>query len=95
MGLLSEKDKKEMAARAEARREINRDQWRESIQVQQLLKVLEDHALGKGRTKMTPAKLKAIEILLGKALPDLATVKMDVEAKNVTMNLTTTFTKKA
>lgn len=94
MSILTAKDKAEMAERAKVRKEINAEIARESIQIQALVKVLQDHALGKGRTKMTAAKLKSIEMLLDKSLPDLASVKHEVEARSVVFNLTTFFTPK-
>ena len=94
MALLTEKDKAEMAERAKERKRLNAEAVREQIQSGALVKVLQDHALGKGRAKMTPAKLKAIEILLDKSLPDLSSAKIDVEAKSVIFNMTTQFTPK-
>lgn len=91
--LLTEKDKAEMAERAKVRKEIYAEQARESIQTVNLVKVLQDHALGKGRAKMTPAKLKSIEILLDRSLPSLSSVKHEVEAKTAVFNMTPLFTK--
>lgn len=93
MALLTAKDKAEMAERAKERRKLNAEAVRDQIQATQLIKVLQDHALGKGRAKMTAAKLKAIEILLDKSVPDLSSVKHEVEAKHVQFNLTTAYTK--
>lgn len=92
MAILTAKDKAEMAERAEVRKKLNAEAVREQIQATQLVKVLQDHALGKGRAKMTAAKLKAIEILLDKSLPNLSAAKIDVEAKQVTFNMSTSFT---
>lgn len=94
MALMTAKDKAEMAERAKVRKEINAEIARESIQVQALLKVLQDHALGKGRAKMTPAKLKAIEILLDKSLADLSSIRHEIEAKSINFNLNTVYTPK-
>jgi hypothetical protein len=93
MAILTEKDKKEMAERADVRRKLYQDQARETIQAQQIVKVLQDHVLGKGRAKITAAKLKAAEILLDKSLPSLSSIKADVEAKHAVFNMTTVFTK--
>lgn len=93
MALLSKKDKAEMEERAAENRRLRAESVREQIQTGKLVKLLEDHALGKGRAKMTPAKLKAIEMLLDKSLPDLSSVKVDLEAKNVSISIGTAFVK--
>jgi hypothetical protein len=56
-----------MAARL---RKTHQEDVRTKIQVSQLLNVLQNHALGKLKD-LTPTRLKAIEILLKKTLPDL------------------------
>lgn len=94
MALLTAKDKAEMAERAQERRKINGDLVREKIQVDKLVGVLQDHAMGKGRMKMPPSRLKAIEMLLERSMPTLASVKHEVEAKTVVFNMTTAFTPK-
>ena len=48
------------------------DAWREKIRVSMLLNRLMNHALGK--VKMSSTQIRAAEIALRKALPDLATV---------------------
>jgi len=59
-----------MAARL---RKTHQEDVRTKIQVSQLLNVLQDHALGV--TDEIPAtRLKAIEILLRKTLPDLSQI---------------------
>jgi hypothetical protein len=63
-----------MAARL---RKTHQEDVRAKIQASQLINVLQDHALGK--TQDLPAsRLKAIEILLKKTLPDLSQVESDV-----------------
>ncbi|MBT2300382.1 hypothetical protein J7E70_07880 [Variovorax paradoxus] len=47
---------------------------RSKIQASQLIKVLQDHAL-KGEKDFDPTRMKAIEILLKKSLPDLSSVE--------------------
>ena len=59
-----------MAARI---RKHHQDEVRHRIQVTQLVKVLTDQALGK--LELTQPRLKAIEILLRKSLPDLSAVE--------------------
>lgn len=46
---------------------------REKIQVGLLLKLLMDHA--KGVAKLSPTRIRSIEILLKKAMPDLSAVE--------------------
>lgn len=61
-----------MAARM---RKTHQDDVRAKIQASQLVNVLQDHALGK--TQELPAsRLKAIEILLKKTLPDLTSTEL-------------------
>ncbi len=91
MALLKPKDKAEMAERAAERRKINGDLVREQIQVSSLVNVLQQHAMGKGRMKMPPSRLKAIEMLLERSMPTLASVKHEVEAKSVVFNMTTSY----
>jgi hypothetical protein len=90
--LLTDKDRKEMAERAKVRKEIYAEQVRESIQAGKIVQLLQDHVLGKGRAKMTAAKLKAAEMLLERSVPTLASIKHEVEAKTAVFNMTTTFT---
>lgn len=55
------------------------------IQTSQLINRLQNHALGKkvgGKAiDLSPTQLRAIEILLKKAIPDLSAVDMDVGGK--------------
>lgn len=62
-----------MAARI---RKQHQDEVRARIQVSQLLNVLEKQALGQGED-LSPARLKAIELLLRKTLPDLSAVSIE------------------
>ena len=48
------------------------DEARQKIRTTQLINRLQDHGLGK--VEMLPTQVKAIEILLRKSVPDLATV---------------------
>ncbi len=52
---------------------LHQDDIRKKIQVAQLVKVLTDHALDT-KTELSQSRLKAIEILLRKSLPDLTAV---------------------
>jgi hypothetical protein len=60
-----------MAARI---RKTHQDDVRAKIQASQLINVLQNHALGKTE-EISASRLKAIEILLKKTLPDLSQVQ--------------------
>lgn len=62
-----------MAARLRAK---HQDEVRAKIQASQLVNVLQNHALGEDEKEMTPSRLKAIEILLRKSLPDLSSTEI-------------------
>jgi len=61
-----------MAARINKR---HQDAVRERIETSQLINVLQAHALN-GDGEFPPTRMKAIEILLRKSLPDLSSVEM-------------------
>lgn len=61
-----------MAARI---RKHHQDEVRARIQVSQLINVLERQALGEGED-LSPPRLKAIELLLRKSLPDLSSIEL-------------------
>lgn len=61
-----------MAARL---RKTHQDEVRTKIQVSQLINVLEKHALG-DTEEMPSSRLKAIEILLNKTLPNLQSTEL-------------------
>ena len=54
---------------------------RAKIQVGQLLKTLQDHALT-GAGELAPTRLKAIEILLKKSMPDLQAIQHSGDPEN-------------
>jgi hypothetical protein len=54
---------------------IHQDDIRRKIQASQLINVLQDHALT-GEGEITPTRMKAIEILLRKSIPDLSSVEL-------------------
>lgn len=67
-----------MAAR---KRRISHDEkTREKIKISQLINRLQDHAL-KG-TEMEQSRIKAIEILLRKSLPDLSSIQLTGDQNN-------------
>lgn len=61
-----------MAARIRAH---HQDEVRAKIQASQLINVLQNHALS-GEGEITPTRMKAIEILLRKSIPDLSSVEL-------------------
>lgn len=61
-----------MAARLNAR---HQETVRAKIQASQLINVLQNHALGLTE-ELSQSRLKAIEILLKKSLPDLSSVEL-------------------
>jgi len=66
-----------MAARTGTPTKLQQDQTRAAIQTTQLVKRLQDFALGEKQIEIDPSRLKAIEILLRKSLPDLQAVTVD------------------
>lgn len=62
-----------MAARL---RKTHQEEVRTKIQTSQLVNVLQDHALGITE-EIPPSRLRAIEILLKKTLPDLSQVQSE------------------
>jgi hypothetical protein len=63
-----------MAART--LRPRHQDEIRDKIQTTQLIKKLENHALNDDGAKISASRMKAIEILLRKSLPDLSSVEI-------------------
>jgi hypothetical protein len=66
-----------MAARLRAR---HQDEIRTKIQASQLINVLQNHALGTDETEMTATRMKAIELLLKKSVPDLSSIELTGDA---------------
>ena len=67
-----------MAARLRAN---HQEDIRTKIQASQLINVLQNHALGKG-DELSQTRMKAIEILLRKSVPDLAALTVSGDDKN-------------
>lgn len=61
---------------------LHQDDVRAKIQAGQLVKVLQAHALT-GEGELAPTRLKAIEILLRKSIPDLSAVEVDGTVEHV------------
>lgn len=56
----------------------HQDEVRAKIQASQLVNVLQNHALGlKKGEELSMTRMKAIEILLRKSIPDLSSVEMN------------------
>jgi hypothetical protein len=64
---------------AERLRKKHSEQIRTKIQTTQLINVLQNHALGLTE-EIKPSRMKAIEILLKKALPDLQSTEITGDA---------------
>lgn len=60
---------------------LHQDDVRKKIQASQLINVLQDHALT-GEGDMSPTRMKAIEILLRKSIPDLSAVTISGDEEN-------------
>ena len=61
---------------------LHQDDIRKKIQVSLLIKKLEDHALSDSEEEMPSSKLKAIQILLNKSLPDLSSMQISGDSEN-------------
>lgn len=73
-----------MAARM---RKSHQEDVRAKIQASQLVNVLQNHALGETE-ELSASRLKAIEILLRKSVPDLSAVQMSGDEKNPLRSVT-------
>lgn len=71
-----------MAATKTIPTKLQQDQTRAAIQTTQLVKRLQDFALEKKGVDIDPVRMKAIEILLRKSLPDLSSVTMAGDPDN-------------
>lgn len=71
-----------MAANGRPIGKRHQDDVRKKIQASQLVNVLQNHALG-NTEELSASRLKAIEILLRKSVPDLSAIQMnsDVDMK--------------
>lgn len=59
----------------------HQDDVRAKIQASQLINVLQNHALGLTDSELPQSRLKAIEILLKKSLPDLSAIELNADVK--------------
>lgn len=69
-----------MAARTLRTR--HQEEIRTKIQVSQLINVLENHALKHDSPDISSSRMKAIEILLRKSLPDLSSIELTGDPEN-------------
>lgn len=76
---------------AERLRKRHQEEVRTKIQTSQLINVLQDHALN-GQSEIPPSRMKAIEILLRKALPDLSSTEISgVDGADIPIGVGITF----
>lgn len=68
-----------MAARLNPR---HSDMVRAKIQATQLINVLQNHALNVDGEELSASRLKAIEILLRKSVPDLQSIQLSGDEEN-------------
>ena len=68
---------------------LHQEDVRKKIQVSQLLNVLQNHALGINDDEITPTRMKAIEILLRKSMPDMASVTISGDADQPLQHIVT------
>ena len=66
-----------MAATKTKPTKLQQEQTRAAIQTTQLVKRLQHFALGENDVEIDPVRMKAIEILLRKSLPDLQSVTLE------------------
>ena len=59
----------------------HQDEIRTKIKTTQLINRLQNHALSDKDDEITPSRMKAIEILLRKSLPDLSAVELSGEVE--------------
>lgn len=53
-----------------------------------MIKVLQNHALGESDTELSQSRLKAIEILLKKSVPDLSAIEQTINGSLGTYEMT-------
>jgi hypothetical protein len=67
---------------------LHQEDVRKKIQVSQLLNVLQNHALGQTE-ELSPTRMKAIEILLRKSMPDMASVTVSGDSEQPLQHIVT------
>jgi hypothetical protein len=68
-------------------RKTHQDDIRAKIQASQLVNVLQKHAFGNSE-ELSPSRMKAIEILLRKTVPDLSSVEIGGDEDNPLVTVT-------
>ena len=61
---------------------LHSDEIRLKIQTSQLINRLQNHALSDGEDELSMSRMKAIEILLRKSIPDLSAVTLSGDENN-------------
>ena len=75
---------------AERLRKRHQEEVRTKIQTSQLINVLQNHALNTSVDEISPTRMKAIEILLRKSLPDLSSTELTGDTEQpVTLKIVT------
>ena len=69
-------------------KKLHQEDVRKNIQVSQLLNVLQNHALGETE-ELSPTRMKAIEILLRKSMPDMASVTISGDSDQPLQHIVT------
>ena len=67
---------------------LHQEDVRKKIQVSQLLNVLQNHALGVDE-ELSPTRMKAIEILLRKSMPDMASITISGDSDQPIQHIVT------
>ena len=67
---------------------LHQEDVRKKIQVSQLLNVLQNHALGETED-LSPTRMKAIEILLRKSMPDMASITISGDSDQPLQHIVT------
>ena len=67
---------------------LHQEDVRKKIQVSLLLNVLQNHALGETE-ELSPTRMKAIEILLRKSMPDMASVTVSGDSEQPLQHIVT------
>jgi hypothetical protein len=67
---------------------LHQEDVRKKIQVSQLLNVLQNHALGETE-ELSSTRMKAIEILLRKSMPDMASVTISGDSDQPLQHIVT------
>lgn len=76
-----------MAKAGRPMNKLHQDDVRKKIQASQLINVLQDHALS-GDSELSMSRMKAIEILLRKSIPDLSAVTLSGDGENPVQTVT-------